>query len=368
MFTRILFPLATGLLLTWTAIRFTVHDHGAIGIGLGIGFPLLLMTIAGRSIGSHVTAPYRASQAVAEGRKAVAEVVSVRGTGEILNDYRIYQVSLIVQPHDLPAYRTTTKAPLDPITDAGRVVPGALIMVARLEADKGDVAILDEPAPAHAVAIDRARAGTWDDVARVRGIRATPAAGRRFPLAVVSFIVGTLIMSFLNRDLVDRSATSLLAGNGLPTFINTPGLAAEAIESVRADAGLETFYYVSVYETRIEFVALNPATGGYDEWDLHVDGHSYDGPALRTPGIWDEDTSLDEIAWEDLPAMYTETLNLCAETPPRHDHVPVISINTFTAWDNFEPEIRVTIQSDYNYCNVTFGPTGNLVEHTVSER
>lgn len=102
----------------------------------------------------------RVNAARAAGRSANAVVTDLRATNTEINEFRVYQIDLVVDSRDRAPYRTSMQRALDPIAGPN-MSPGNVISVVRLREDKPEVAWDPETTPGHVSPTLVDRAGEW---------------------------------------------------------------------------------------------------------------------------------------------------------------------------------------------------------------
>jgi len=153
---RLLLSAVIGFFVASVVLRVADLDAGwewAFGVSLGVMVPLMILVSIGRTFaGARQARPQDVDAAVRENRVSLAKVLETRATGTSINDQPLCEIRLVVASRTRPAYTTTTRS----IVNLGRLPGlqrGAVVVVAQLDAERPDVALLD-PAPAD-----------WQDIA-----------------------------------------------------------------------------------------------------------------------------------------------------------------------------------------------------------
>ncbi|NHT19212.1 hypothetical protein [Cellulomonas sp. IC4_254] len=153
---RLLLSAVIGFFVASVVLRVADLDAGwewAFGVSLGVMVPLMILVTIGRTFaGARPARPQDVEAALRENRVSLAKVLETRATGTTINDQPLCEIRLVVASRTRPAYTTTTRS----VINLGRLPGlqrGAVVVVAQLDAERPEVALLD-PAPAG-----------WQDVA-----------------------------------------------------------------------------------------------------------------------------------------------------------------------------------------------------------
>lgn len=115
---------------------------GASGAAMTV---LLVVVSLGRAFaGTSLTAPQDVEAALRENRVSLARVLDVRATGTTINDQPLCEIRLTVAARTRPPYTTTTRS----LVNLGRLPSlqrGSVVVVAQLDRERPDVALLDPP-------------------------------------------------------------------------------------------------------------------------------------------------------------------------------------------------------------------------------
>lgn len=147
---RLLLSAVIGFFVASVVLRVAGLDAGwewAFGAALGVMVPLMILVSIGRTFaGTRSARPQDVEAALRENRVSLAKVLETRATGTSINDQPLCEIRLVVASRTRPAYTTTTRT----VVNLGRLPGlqrGAVVVVAQLDAERPDVALLD-PAPA----------------------------------------------------------------------------------------------------------------------------------------------------------------------------------------------------------------------------
>jgi hypothetical protein len=165
---RLLLSAALGYLTASVLLAVADLDAGwewTLGASIAVTVPLMILVSVGRAFaGTAAARPQDVEAALRENRVSLAKVLDTRATGTTVNDQPMCEIRLVVASRTRPAYTTTTRT----LVNLGRLAGlqrGAVVVVAQLDAERPEVALLD-PAPA-----------TWQEAAdRDRAVREMPEA------------------------------------------------------------------------------------------------------------------------------------------------------------------------------------------------
>lgn len=296
---RLLLSAVIGFFVASVVLRVADLDAGwewAFGVSLGVMVPLMILVSIGRTFaGARQARPQDVDAAVRENRVSLAKVLETRATGTTINDQPLCEIRLVVASRTRPAYTTTTRS----IVNLGRLPGlqrGAVVVVAQLDAERPDVALLD-PAPAG-----------WQDIAdrdtHVRDLPeapvwdAGPARGRdrrglvRVP--AVLFLVLALVGFGARVWPVRDEALALVQGTPLAE-VQAEAAAAAGVGPATAD-GEEPAPAVDLFSaahTRPAIDDLVAVAGGSQFTEVGIYGDYIVAEGLTAPG----EPTTDRYTW-----------------------------------------------------------------------
>ena len=294
---RLLLSAVIGFFVASVVLRVADLDAGwewAFGASLGVMVPLMVLVSIGRTFaGSRHARPQDVEAALRENRVSLAKVLDTRATGTTINDQPLCEIRLVVASRTRPAYTTTTRS----VVNLGRLPGlqrGAVVVVAQLDAERPDVALLD-PAPAG-----------WQDIAdrdtHVRDLpeapvwEAAPARGRdrrgliRIPavLLLVLALVGFGARVWPVRD----EALALVQGTPLEEVQAEAGAASGPVTDAETAAPVDLF---AAANTRGAVDDLAAVAGGTQFTEVGIYGDYIVAEGLTAPGA----PTTDRYTWRD---------------------------------------------------------------------
>lgn len=294
---RLLLSAVIGFFVASVVLRVADLDAGwewAFGVSLGVMVPLMVLVSIGRTFaGSRHARPQDVEAALRENRVSLAKVLETRATGTTINDQPLCEIRLVVASRTRPAYTTTTRS----IVNLGRLPGlqrGAVVVVAQLDAERPDVALLD-PAPAGWQEIadrdtyvrDLPEAPVWE---------AGPARGRdrrgliRIPavLLLVLALVGFGARVWPVRD----EALALVQGTPLEEVQAEAGAASGPVTDTETAPPVDLF---AAANTRGAVDDLAAVAGGTQFTDVGIYGDYIVAEGLTAPGS----PTTDRYTWRD---------------------------------------------------------------------
>ncbi|MET0434336.1 MAG: hypothetical protein ABW025_09230 [Cellulomonas sp.] len=294
---RLLLSAVIGFFVASVVLRVADLDAGwewAFGVSLGVMVPLMVLVSIGRTFaGSRHARPQDVEAALRENRVSLAKVLETRATGATINDQPLCEIRLVVASRTRPAYTTTTRS----VVNLGRLPGlqrGAVVVVAQLDAERPDVALLD-PAPAG-----------WQEIAdrdtHVRDLpeapvwEAGPARGRdrrgliRIPavLLLVLALVGFGARVWPVRD----EALALVQGTPLEQVQAEAGAASGPVTDAETAAPVDLF---AAANTRGAVDDLAAVAGGTQFTEVGIYGDYIVAEGLTEPGA----PTTDRYTWRD---------------------------------------------------------------------
>ncbi|WP_217616214.1 hypothetical protein [Cellulomonas sp. GbtcB1] len=294
---RLLLSAVIGFFVASVVLRVADLDAGwewAFGVSLGVMVPLMVLVSIGRTFaGARSARPQDVEAALRENRVSLAKVLETRATGTTINDQPLCEIRLVVASRTRPAYTTTTRS----VVNLGRLPGlqrGAVVVVAQLDAERPDVALLD-PAPAG-----------WQEIAdrdtHVRDLpeapvwEAGPARGRdrrgliRIPavLLLVLALVGFGARVWPVRD----EALALVQGTPLEEVQAEAGAASGPVTDTETDAPVDLF---AAANTRGAVDDLAAVAGGTQFTEVGIYGDYIVAEGLTAPGA----PTTDRYTWRD---------------------------------------------------------------------
>lgn len=294
---RLLLSAVIGFFVASVVLRVADLDAGwewAFGVSLGVMVPLMVLVSIGRTFaGARSARPQDVEAALRENRVSLAKVLETRATGTTINDQPLCEIRLVVASRTRPAYTTTTRS----VVNLGRLPGlqrGAVVVVAQLDAERPEVALLD-PAPAG-----------WQDVAdrdtHVRDLPeapvwdAPPARGRdrrgliRIPavLLLVLALVGFGARVWPVRD----EALALVQGTPLEEVQAEAGAASGPVTDTETAAPVDLF---AAANTRGAVDDLAAVAGGTQFTEVGIYGDYIVAEGLTAPGA----PTTDRYTWRD---------------------------------------------------------------------
>jgi hypothetical protein len=294
---RLLLSAVIGFFVASVVLRVADLDAGwewAFGVSLGVMVPLMVLVSIGRTFaGARSARPQDVEAALRENRVSLAKVLETRATGTSINDQPLCEIRLVVASRTRPAYTTTTRS----VVNLGRLPGlqrGAVVVVAQLDAERPDVALLD-PAPAGWQEIadrdthvrDLPEAPAWD---------APPARGRdrrgliRIPavLLLVLALVGFGARVWPVRD----EALALVQGTPLEEVQAEAGAASGPVTDTETAAPVDLF---TAANTRGAVDDLAAVAGGTQFTEVGIYGDYIVAEGLTAPGS----PTTDRYTWRD---------------------------------------------------------------------
>ncbi|MBW0254807.1 hypothetical protein [Cellulomonas sp. PS-H5] len=294
---RLLLSAVIGFFVASVVLRVADLDAGwewAFGVSLGVMVPLMVLVSIGRTFaGARSARPQDVEAALRENRVSLAKVLETRATGTTINDQPLCEIRLVVASRTRPAYTTTTRS----VVNLGRLPGlqrGAVVVVAQLDAERPDVALLD-PAPAG-----------WQEIAdrdtHVRDLpeapvwEAGPARGRdrrgliRIPavLLLVLALVGFGARVWPVRD----EALALVQGTPLEEVQAEAGAASGPVTDTETAAPVDLF---AAANTRGAVDDLAAVAGGTQFTEVGIYGDYIVAEGLTAPGA----PTTDRYTWRD---------------------------------------------------------------------
>ncbi|WP_431838496.1 hypothetical protein [Cellulomonas sp. Y8] len=294
---RLLLSAVIGFFVASVVLRVADLDAGwewAFGVSLGVMVPLMVLVSIGRTFaGARSARPQDVEAALRENRVSLAKVLETRATGTSINDQPLCEIRLVVASRTRPAYTTTTRS----VVNLGRLPGlqrGAVVVVAQLDAERPDVALLD-PAPAG-----------WQEIAdRDTSVRdlpeapvweAGPARGRdrrgliRIPavLLLVLALVGFGARVWPVRD----EALALAQGTPLEEVQAEAGAASGPVTDTETAAPVDLF---AAANTRGAVDDLAAVAGGTQFTEVGIYGDYIVAEGLTAPGA----PTTDRYTWRD---------------------------------------------------------------------
>lgn len=386
---RLLLSATTGFFVASLALRIAGLDDGwewAFGLSLGIMVPLAVLVSIGRSFaGSRHASPQDVEAALRENRVSLAKVLDTRATGTTVNDQPLCEIRLVVASRTRPAYTTTTRS----LVNLGRLPGlqrGAVVVVAQLDAERPDVALLDPPPAAWQEIADRdthvrdlPEAPVWD---------APPARGRdrrgliRIPavlllvLALVGF--GARVWPVRDEALALATGTPLAEVQAEAAAGAEPGLESEAaapvdlftaahtrpaVEDLAEVAGGTQFTEVGIYGEYIVAEGLTaPGAPTTDRYTWRDGAAARDGAAPIQPdpaALPDELFDVTTVDWSLVEPLVAQVPELTGITAPGGPSVLVrraTDVGVTTA-----VEFHLWVSDEYHDSYLTADATGTVV-------
>ncbi|WP_147463564.1 hypothetical protein [Cellulomonas triticagri] len=317
--------------------------------------------------------------ALRENRVSLARVIETRATGSSVNDQPICDIRLVVASRTRPAYTTTTRD----LVNLGRLPSlqsGAVVVVAQLDAEKPDVALLDPAPPEWQAAADRDT--TVRDLPEAPVWEAAPSRGRDtrgllrvpFALLVIAFLVGAGARLWPERDLV----VALTQGTSLADAVADRDQARDeaasifpadrtqqVIDDLAEVAGGTLFTDLTIMQTYAVAEGLTePGAQTTDRYTWRDGSASRDGAATIQPDpaeLPDELFDVTEVDWtwvESLTSQFTQLTGI--EDPDG----PSVGVRRAPAWSVEGAPLEFTVfgGDDYHDAWITADATGTVVE------
>ncbi len=388
---RLLLSAVIGFFVASVVLRVADLDAGwewAFGLSLGVMVPLMILVSIGRTFaGARQARPQDVDAAVRENRVSLAKVLETRATGTTINDQPLCEIRLVVASRTRPAYTTTTRS----IVNLGRLPGlqrGAVVVVAQLDAERPDVALLD-PAPAGWQEIadrdthvrDLPEAPVWD---------AGPARGRdrrglvRIPavLFLVLALVGfgarvwpvrdealALVQGTPLAEVQADAAAASGAGDGdgeepaPPVDLFAAAHTRPAIDDLAAVAGGTQFTEVGIYGEYIVAEALTaPGEPTADRYTWRNGEATRDGAAPIQPdpaALPDELFDVTAVDWSLVEPLVAQVPELTGITAPGG---PSVLVRRATDPGVTTPvEFHLWVSDEYYDAYLTADATGTVV-------
>jgi hypothetical protein len=388
---RLLLSAVIGFFVASVVLRVADLDAGwewAFGVSLGVMVPLMVLVSIGRTFaGSRHARPQDVEAALRENRVSLAKVLETRATGATINDQPLCEIRLVVASRTRPAYTTTTRS----VVNLGRLPGlqrGAVVVVAQLDAERPDVALLD-PAPAG-----------WQDIAdrdtHVRDLPeapvwdAPPARGRdrrgliRIPavlllvLALVGFgarvwPVGDEALALVQGTPLAEVQAEADAGSGAgagdgdespaPVDLFAAAHTRPAIDDLAAVAGGTQFTEVGIYGDYIVAEGLTaPGAPTTDRYTWRGGEAARDGAAPIQPdpaALPDELFDVTTVDWSLVEPLVAQVPELTGITAPGG---PSVLVRRATDPGVTTPvEFHLWVSDDYYDAYLTADATGTVV-------
>lgn len=355
-----------------------------LGVSLAVAILTgVLASIVGSFGGSAGVGVQDVEAADREQRITLAKVLDTRATGSSINDQPICELRLIVAPRTRAPYETTARA----LINLGRLPSmqaGAVVVVAQVEADRPEVALLD-PAPDHwqqqAAQDTRVRALTSAPVWEV-----PPKPGRdkrgflRIP-GVVLVLVAVLAFAGTLRphreSLVDLATGTSLdevraqadrradeAASIYPAD-RTPGV----VDDMVALAGTTQVTGVHVFQTYAYLDALTSADATTtDEYTWRDGTAAHDGATSIQPDPADLPRMLFDVTTIDWTLVETLTDQI-ADLTGIDDPAPMVAVSRPITgisqddgvWTYGDVQFVVSVSDEYHDGSITYDTAGQVV-------
>ncbi|WP_454296769.1 hypothetical protein [Salana multivorans] len=323
----------------------------------------------------------RVGAARAAGRTAAARVETITPTGVTINDVRVYEITLTVDPGRRAPYRAVTTATLDPVL-GGVPQPGQIVAVVELDPATHQVAldmdatpgrfraeavvsvhdVQDAPVDVSAPA-DQPSWGAAPGTPAETAATSAPTRTRRRGVAigVLAIVAAAAAGSYA---LAAGSGTASGAASAAPAgyIADSEGLV-DALTLAVAEAPSSRVGEVVIHREHVTVEIESPDHPGYFD-RVVVRGRTVENTGAAPIQPEDDDVfDLWSVDWTALPALYEAALELAPEIvrdDPARTHVvvqtPLIPNDTSPA-----VEIRLFISNDYDSFWVDAGPTGEIL-------
>lgn|GEM_PF-953997 len=378
---RVLLAAVSGVLVASLVLMITgVGDGGlpwVLPVAAVVGTLLLTVVSIGSTMaGIRAPRPTDVEAAVRENRVSLARVLETRATGTTVNDQPVCDIRLVVASRTRPAYTTTTRALLNLGTLAS-LPSGAVVVVAQLDPDRPEVALLD-PAPAEWQAA-AARDTTVREMPEAPVWEAPPARGRdargllRIPAAllVVVFLAGFVVRVWPERSVV----TALVGGSSLSEAVAArereraeaasifpAERTQQVVDDLVAVAGGSQFTEVVLFQTFA--VAEGLTSPGAQTTDRYVwrDGSATrDGAATIQPDPAELPTKLFDLTQLDWSVVERLTAQAAELTGIDDPDGPSVSFRR-SMDETAALEITMGVDDDYRDAWITADPVGTVLE------
>lgn len=382
---RLLLSAVIGFFVASVVLRATGLDDGwewAFGVSLGIMIPLMVLTSIGRSFaGSRHARPQDVEAALRENRVSLAKVLETRATGTSINDQPLCEIWLVVASRTRPAYTTTTRT----VVNLGRLPGlqrGAVVVVAQLDAERPDVALLDPPPAGWQEIADRdthvrtlPEAPVWE---------APPAPGRdrrgllRIPavlflvFAVIGFGARVWPVRDEALDLVQgtpldevRAEAQQVAETEAPEVYDvfSPAQTQRVVDDLAAVAGGTQFTELVMYREYV--VSEAPTTPGApttDQYNWRDGEATREGAATIQPDPGALPDQLFDVTTVDWSLVEPLVAQLPALTGIADPHGAMVLVRRATDVNVTTPvEFHLSLSDDYYDAYLTADATGQVV-------
>lgn len=387
---RLLIGLLIGAFLAAALLNAFEHDWGAVVLELVAAVGLLV--VFGVTVG--VVRTQRGAvrrRAVREQElTAPAEIIGLRRTSSSAEDsprFR-YLLTLRVTPPDLPPYRSHIERDIDPLIEADDYKKGAVMQVALIDAETGEVEQLGRPcagtptaggpAPEEwrtiraewldtpRTAVDR-RPGDWRGL-RIPPVKRTPRwFGPFLPLAVVAGFAAALLLLF--GDALSSTVERMRLGELDPSLLASSSRAEAAAEDAAERAGNDEFYSLHLRDDGYHAEIAAPDSLKIGSWsvttaDTFVPGafREWTDPTFKARDSFFHTGTfvLEEVRWAAIPEVRAEGSRICeSRYDAEVDRISGIRITSV------EGEVRFAFQSALDTgesCSLEFDDEAREIE------
>ncbi|GIG69481.1 hypothetical protein [Phytomonospora endophytica] len=364
---RILFFLGLGFLVGGIALTATTGDTDFIWMwttALPVTIILGVFTMLGASMRRLATpTPGETAGAVAEGRVALARVVSIDRTGTRINDVLVCRVGLVVAPRERAAYRTEVRMLVDPVA-MPRFQPGQIKVAGRHALDRPEVWIIAEPdstwrnAAEEGGAAVPAHAPEWKSDENAPGVGRQPiigvgrrGRGARMAVYAVVFALAAGIPVALNWKQVTAS-NDFVYGDDAPTAV-------EELIKVMGDSKVVDITFHDDFVT-VEAPSV-PGAVTIDDFTYRYGEAEREGPTLIQPDdLAMELFDLDDVDFTVFPAISAAAVRA---TGIDDTESPLIVVSRGSSSDGVPGpiEIGVSLSDEYFSGYYTTDAKGNLL-------
>lgn len=313
----------------------------------------------------------RVNAARAAGRSANAVVTDLRATNTEINEFRVYQIDLVVDSRDRAPYRTSMRRALDPIAGPN-MSPGNVISVVRLREDKPEVAWDPETTPGHVSPTLVDRAGEWSPE-RSAGAGTGTGQIQKRPirwgmLLLPLLFLGTGAAGYFggqfyaeSRAQAEQDAEQKYAASNF--FIDAANLQTHLNLAFDEYGTLTSSVVIHPHHIVVE--VESPENPGYFDRVLIRDGEAENQGAATTQPEPEEIFDAAVVDWSAIPQLYDDAVAIAApalqENPERAHAVVQAPFLQELQDSGAEAQIRLFVSNDYESMNVDADEHGSLI-------